>query len=105
MESEIIIITCPLAADLTDHAILCHFVYMFLEWVGVHCLYLTLLIGWAVSEARLLFFVNPSLFFWPCIHCVYFRHVLRAFNTIAFTYKKNWKWIRNGSILASHFQF
>ena len=38
--------------------------------------YLTLLIGWTISEARVFFFfVNPSLI-WPCIHRAYFRHVL-----------------------------
>ena len=36
-----------------------------------HCLDLTSLIGWVVSEVRELFFVYPSLF-WTCTHCVYF---------------------------------
>ena len=44
--------------------------------------------GSAVNEVRVLFFVHPSPFFCPCIHCVHFGCSLGAFNAIALIYKK-----------------
>ena len=68
-------------SDLTNHAILRSFMYMFLEWVSVHLgsstLFLFDFIDWLDYKwsKGVFFFVNPSLI-WPCIHRAYFRHVL-----------------------------
>ena len=58
-----------------DHAILHSFMRMVLEWVRVHLgsstLFLfDLLVGWTVSEARVLFFVSLSPFLALYISCI-----------------------------------